>query len=319
MVPWGYVAGLQIDPIEKKPFYHMLPGEDALTFGMLGCDFHCDYCQNWITSQVLQDEAANVSERYIRETTPEKLIEQGERASASLIASSYNEPLISSEWAYAIFRLAKQVDMKCVYVSNGHATPEVLNYLLPVLDGFKIDLKSMRDEAYRQLGGSLQAVLATIKRAYELGLWVEVVTLVVPDFNDSIEELMSAARAIAAVSTEIPWHVTAFHRDYHMQDRDNTDYERLLRAAEIGEEAGLHYVYAGNLPGLMGDYEHTHCPVCNATLIERQGFLVQGYKLQKGGVCPACGAKIAGVWPPDPSTVRISQTRNPFHRRPRLL
>lgn len=319
MVPWGYVAGFQVDPIEKKPFYHFLPGEDALTFGMLGCDFHCDYCQNWITSQVLRDEAASAAGGAIREIDAESIVEAGRRMGASIVASSYNEPLITSEWAFAIFSLAKQAGMKCVYVSNGHATPEVLDYLLPVLDGYKIDLKSMREEAYRQFGGSLQAVLETIRMAFERELWVEVVTLVVPGFNDSVDELMSAARTISSISSDIPWHVTAFHRDYRMQDYENTGREILQRAAEIGQEAGLNHVYAGNLPGVLEEYEHTHCPQCHATLIERRGFLVSGYHLLAEGRCPSCGAKIAGVWSPDPSSVHVSRPGDLFFRRPRLL
>ena len=215
-VPWGYVAGLQADPIEKKPFFHILPGSDALTFGMLGCDFHCANCQNWVSSQTLRDPAADESVSYIRRITPEQMVLAAKRAGASVIASSYNEPLITSEWAVSIFKLAVEQGIKCVFVSNGNATPQVLEYLRPYLVGYKIDLKTMRDKQYRQLGGVLKHVLDTIRMAHELGLWVEVVTLVIPGFNDSTEELMEAGRFITSVSPDIPWHVTAFHPDYKM-------------------------------------------------------------------------------------------------------
>ena len=214
-----------------------------------------------------------------------------------VIASSYNEPLITSEWAVAVFKLAIQAGMKCVYVSNGNATPEVLEYLRPYLSGMKIDLKSMQDKNYRQLGGVLKNVLDTIKRVKEMGLWLEVVTLVVPGFNDSNAELWEAARFLSGVSPDIPWHVTAFHSDYKMSDTDNTPARTLLRAAEIGREAGLHYVYAGNLPGRVDEYETTFCPKCNHALVKRTGFLVHSLSITPQGTCPQCGTSIPGVWP----------------------
>jgi pyruvate formate lyase activating enzyme len=253
-VPWGYVAGLQSDPIEKKPFYHMLPASDALTFGMLGCDFHCSFCQNWVSSQAMRDPASEVAGRYLRRITAQEVVSYGLKMGASVVASSYNEPLITSEWALAIFKLAVDAGFKCAFVSNGNATPEVLARLAPYMTGLKIDLKSMQDKQYRRLGGVLQNVLDTIRLAHEMGLWVEVVTLIVPDMNDSTEELMDAGRFIASVSADIPWHVTAFHPNYQMSDKGSTPVKTLLRAAEIGQEAGLHFVYAGNLPGQVSTY-----------------------------------------------------------------
>src|SRR5512142_941428 len=204
-VPWGYVAAAQVDPIEKKPFSHLLPGSDALTFGMLGCDLHCGYCQNWITSQVGRDEQAEISVSAIQTTSAERLVNLAKRSGASVVVSSYNEPLITSEWAVDIFRQAQQAGLKCAYVSNGNATPEVLRYLRPYLAGYKIDLKSMQDRQYRRLGCVLNNVLDSIKMAHELGLWVEVVTLVIPGFNDSSGELWDAAHYLASVSADIPW------------------------------------------------------------------------------------------------------------------
>jgi pyruvate formate lyase activating enzyme len=295
-MPWGYVSGLNADPVEKKPFYHFLPGSIALTFGMLGCDFHCAYCQNWLTSQTLRDPASDESAFFVRQLSPEQIVEAARHSGAQVIASSYNEPLITTEWAVAVFKLAVQAGMKCVFVSNGNATPEVLEYLRPHLSGMKIDLKTMQDRNYRHLGGVLQNVLDTIKRVQEMGLWLEVVTLVVPGFNDSTDELWEAARFLVSVSSDIPWHVTAFHSDYHMQDTSNTPARTLLRAAEIGREAGLHYVYAGNLPGRVDEYETTFCPNCQARLVERTGYFIRATHLTPDGNCPTCGGKVAGVW-----------------------
>jgi pyruvate formate lyase activating enzyme len=306
LVPWGYVAALQADPIEKKPFYHLLPSSIALTFGMLGCDFHCSYCQNWFTSQTMRDPAAGRSVELARQVTPEQLAAYAVRAGARVVASSYNEPLITSEWAVEIFRHARTAGLHCAYISNGNATPEVLEYLRPHLTGYKIDLKTMQDRQYRRLGGVLNNVLDTIREAHELDLLVEVVTLVVPGFNDSLEELMDAARFIASVSADIPWHVTAFHADYKMKDPPGTTAKNLVRAVEIGYEAGLHYVYAGNLPGRVGEYEHTFCPTCQALLIQRFGFAIQAYHITADGACPKCRTPIPGQWTDRPAEINLN-------------
>lgn len=292
-VPHGYVGALQVDPTEKKPFFHILPGSDTLTFGMLGCDLHCGYCQNWLTSQTLRDAEAGVTPQRV---TPDDLVTIGRRYGAKLFGSSYNEPLITSEWAAAVFRAATQAGFRCVYISNGNATPEVLDYLQPYLSGYKIDLKSMNDRNYRKLGTVLNNVLDGIKMVYARGIWLEIVTLVVPGFNDSKEELWDAARFIAAVSPDIPWHVTAFHPDYKMLEPDPTSAEILIRAAEIGQEAGLRYVYAGNLPGQTGSYENTYCPRCGELLIARWGYRIVRDNLSGRGVCPKCNLPIPGIW-----------------------
>ena len=294
--PWGYVAAANVDPIEKKPFMHFLPGSDAMTFGMLGCNFHCDFCQNWVSSQALRDPASDVAGQYIQIATPGELVNYALRSGAKVIASSYNEPLITSEWAIDIFKAAKEKGLRCVYVSDGYATPEVLKALQPYLDGYKIDLKCISDAAYRKLGGSLQVVLDSIKLARDLGMWVEVVTLVIPDFNDSNEDLWASARYLASVSVDIPWHVTAFYPTYKHLNAQRTQSDTLQRAADIGEEAGLRYVYAGNLPGRVGSLEDTHCPHCQTTLIKRYGYTVESNIITKEGTCPNCGEKIPGVW-----------------------
>jgi pyruvate formate lyase activating enzyme len=313
-VPWGYVAALQCDPTEKKPFNHVYPGSDTLTFGMLGCDLHCHYCQNWDISQALRDAAAG---RPPAEVTPEQLVALAKRNSAKCVASSYNEPLITSEWAAAIFKLAKASGLTCMYVSNGNATPQVLEYIRPYTDGYKIDLKTMNDKNYRQLGAVLNNVLEGVRMVHKLGFWLEIVTLVIPGFNDSDAELTDAAQFIKSVSPDIPWHVTAFHKDYRMQDPDNTDTRTLIRAAEIGQREGLHYVYAGNLPGRVGPHEHTYCPNCHATLIERFGYVVLDYHLTDDGACPKCHTKIAGIWPKSKTEVRTGTAADLYFRVPR--
>jgi pyruvate formate lyase activating enzyme len=311
-VPSGYVAALQSDPIEKKPFFHVMPSTNALTFGMLGCDFHCGYCQNWLTSQALRDPASDEALNYVRKISPQGMVEHAGKTKASVVVSSYNEPLITSEWAVEIFKKAKAAGLMCAYVSNGNNTPEVMEYIRPYISAYKVDLKCMQDKSYRSLGGVLQNTLDGIKRAHEMGLWVEIVTLTIPGFNDSNEELWEAARFIAEVSRDIPWHVTAFHKDYKMIDPDNTDAKTLLRAAEIGKEAGLRYVYAGNLPGQVGEYEDTFCPVCSFRLIRRTGYIIREYHITGKGACPRCNSTVPGLWHNDPSKVVLNRLGMPL-------
>ena len=249
-VPWGYVGGVQCDPIEKKPFFHAYPGALAYSFGMLGCDLHCGYCQNWVTSQALRDPAAVAPPI---EASPESMVRDAVRLGARVIVSTYNEPLITSEWAVAVFKEAKAAGLVTGFVSNGNGTPQVLEYLRPWVDLYKVDLKSFDDRHYRQLGGRLEPILDTIRRLHAMGFWVEIVTLLIPGFNDSRDELTRLTAFIASVSPDIPWHVTAFHGDYKMTDPQNTTADMLIAAADIGRAAGLRHVYAGNLPGGVGD------------------------------------------------------------------
>jgi pyruvate formate lyase activating enzyme len=292
-VPVNYVAALQCDPTEKKPFFHALPGSDTLTFGMLGCDLHCAYCQNWLTSQALRDDAAVSPPNAV---TAERLVAMARAYGASMVGSSYNEPLITAEWAVEVFRRAKPAGFRTAFISNGNATPQVLDYLRPWTDCYKIDLKSMSDRNYRQLGGVVDNILDTVKMVHERGFWEEIVTLVIPGFNDSADELKRAADFIASVSPDIPWHVTAFHQDYRMNDKANTTAEQLIRACEIGREAGLRYVYAGNLPGRVGRWENTFCPSCDELLVERYGYLIKQMKVTLAGKCPSCDENIPGIW-----------------------
>ena len=314
-VPFGYVAGVQCDPVEKKPFYHVYPGSDALTFGMLGCDFHCSYCQNWVTSQALRDPAAQVP---VKPVSPAQLADTGRRLGARLVVSSYNEPLITAEWAVAVFQRAREAGLACAFVSNGNATPEALDYLRPWIVAYKIDLKSFHDQRYRTLGGTLEHVTAGIRMVHERGLWLEVVTLVVPGFNDSESELRQMARFLVSVSRDIPWHVTAFHQDYKLTEPPNTTVSQLIRAAEIGAEEGLRFVYAGNAPGQVGPWEDTWCPKCQEKLIERFGYLVRAYRVTADGKCPKCATVLPGIWPANAAEVKTGGGMADFYqRRPR--
>ena len=292
-VPWGYTAGMQCDPIEKKPFHHVHPGALAYSFGMLGCDLHCSYCQNWVTSQTLRDTRAVAR---LMHASPQEIVQDAVAQGAKAVVSTYNEPLITSEWGVAVFKEAKAAGLVTGYVSNGNGTPEVLEYLRPWTDLYKVDLKSFDGRHYRQLGGRIEPILETIRALHAMGLWVEIVTLLVPGFNDSEEELRRLTEFIAGVSRDIPWHVTAFHKDYKMTDPADTQPRDLARAAAIGKAAGLRFIYAGNLPGQVGELEDTHCPGCQALLIERFGYHILSYRLTPTGTCPDCGETIPGRW-----------------------
>ena len=282
-VPWGYVGGVQCDPIEKKPFFHAYPGALAYSFGMLGCDLHCGYCQNWVTSQALRDPDA-VSAPLL--ASPEALVQDAVRQGAKVLVSTYNEPLITAEWAVEIFKQARAAGLITGFVSNGNGTPQVLEYIRPWVDLYKVDLKSFDDRHYHELGGRIGPILETIRALYDMGVWLEIVTLLIPGFNDSDDELKGLTDFLAGVSPDIPWHVTAFHKDYKMDDPDDTRPSDLVRAAEIGRKAGLRYVYAGNLPGKVGDLEDTRCHQCGDTLDQAERLFCAGLPRDSGRQVP---------------------------------
>jgi pyruvate formate lyase activating enzyme len=272
----------------------VLPGSDALTFGMLGCDFHCGYCQNWVTSQMLRDPDA-VSPPKV--TTPKQLVDFAFQHGAPVVASSYNEPLITSEWAVDVFKEAKGRGLRCAYISNGNGTEQVLDFIRPWVDAYKVDLKTFDDKNYRQLGGVMENVVETIRMLKSKGFWVEIVTLVVPGFSDDPDDLKRMADFLASVDPLMPWHMTAFHPDYKMTEGyRNTTVDDLMRIVEYGKAAGLKYMYPGNLPGQVGEWENTRCHHCNATVIERWGFIVKRNRVRTDGGCPDCGKKLPGIW-----------------------
>lgn len=292
-VPWGYVGGVQCDPIEKKPFFHAYPGALAYSFGMLGCDLHCSYCQNWVTSQALRDPNAISAPL---EVTPELLVRDALRLGAKVLVSTYNEPLITAEWAVEVFKAAKAAGLKTAFVSNGNGTPQVLEYIRPWIDFYKVDLKSFDERHYRQLGGRIGPILDTIRWLHENGVWLEIVTLLIRGFNDAEDELRKLAEFLASISPDIPWHVTAFHKDYKMTSAEDTRPQDLLRAAAIGKDAGLNFVYAGNLPGCVKGLENTCCRNCGAMLVRRVGYFIEEYRLTSNGCCPGCGDQVPGRW-----------------------
>jgi pyruvate formate lyase activating enzyme len=293
MAPWGYVAGTQLDPIEKKPFFHVEPGSRAFSFGMLGCDLKCACCQNWVTSQALRDPGAGAR---LADTSPELVVQAALRSGARAVVSTYNEPLITSEWAVAVFKAARAAGLLTGFVSNGHATPRALDVLAPWIDFFKVDLKGFDELQYRNYGGHLEPVLETIRGLHAMGTWMEVVTLLVPGINNSDEELEQLTAFLAGVSPDIPWHVTAFHPNYRMNDRAATTPEMLVHAAEIGKKAGVRFVYAGNAPGHVGDFENTRCPSCREPLVQRRAYWIGACRVTPDGRCPACQAVIPGRW-----------------------
>lgn len=287
--PWGYVSGASPDPIEKKPFFHVLPGARTLSFGMYGCNFRCGFCQNW--------QLASAKEACVflpEETSPEALAGAAVAAGAKVVVSTYNEPLITAEWGAAVFAAAKKRGLRTGFVSNGYATPEAAAFLRPHLDLWKVDLKSFDADNYRKVcGADLAKVLSGIERIKTAGFWVEAVTLLIPGFNDSDAEIGKMAAFLAGLSPDIPWHLTAFHPDHLMTDRGPTPESTLLRARAIGVKKGLRYVYCGNIPGVPG--QNTACPSCGRDVIVREGFGVKTNLLGEKGACP-CGQKLPGVW-----------------------
>jgi pyruvate formate lyase activating enzyme len=295
--PWGYISGRGLDPVEKKPFFHALPGALTFSFGMLGCNFKCAFCQNYHISQPLRDPCR--ADTDIEPATPEALAAAARDAGAGIMVSTYNEPLITIEWSAAVFKEARKYGLRGAYVSNGYASAEALDYIRPYVDLYKADLKTFNPENYgKVIGGRLDKVLKGVEMIHAKGFWLEIVTLFIPGFNDSAAEIDALAGFIAGISREIPWHVTAFHPDYEMMDRRATPAGTLLAAREAGLRKGLKYVYTGNIPG--GGFEDTVCPACGAVLVRRRGFTVLEnlIKISADGKssCGICSETIPGVW-----------------------
>jgi pyruvate formate lyase activating enzyme len=280
---YGKLIACHVDPIEKKPLFHFFPGSKAYSIATLGCNFHCLHCQNWGISQITHKIVG-------KRSTPEDIIQNAVTNRCQSIAYTYSEPTVFFEFAYDIAKVAHKKDLKNLFITNGYISTKALEEISPYLDAANIDLKSMNKEFYRKVcGAKLQPILDNIKLYYELGIWIEVTTLIIPGYNDDPEELKKTAEFIRNIDPTIPWHVTGFHPTYKLNDISSTPVETLRKAVEIGIQAGLEYVYQGNLC----EGENTNCPQCKKLLIERNGFGLMVDKIQKG-FCPYCGKKIAG-------------------------
>lgn len=288
--PFGYVARKYVRPIETNTVYHVDPGTKALTFGMFGCDLRCPYCHNWKVSQALREGEEGTPIPIDADALADEAVREGCRA----ICAAYNEPMIAAEWVRAIFTAAKRRGLRTVVVSDGNTTPEALAYLRPVTDVFRVDLKGWSNEQYKTLGGRVDPVLAAIREARQLGYWVEVVTLVVPGFNDDPSGLRSLAKQLVAIDPEMPWHLNAFQPRYKMKERPAMTADLLVSIAGAAYARGMRFVYVGNVSSTFGELEHTRCPACQAVVVERRNYATRANRLD-GGRC-TCGATLAGLW-----------------------
>jgi len=304
LLVWGNVSDAHIDPIEKKPLYHFLPNSKIFSIGTIGCNFKCSFCQNWQSTQLINDmkkrkptlldnpdfEISN----YGYDLKPQEIVDYCLKNDIQSIAFTYNEPTIFAEYAKDTMKLAKKQGLYGVFVSNGFETEEALDFLEGSIDAFNIDLKSFREEFYRKVcKAKLAPVLDTIKSIHKRGKWLEITTLIIPDENDSKQELTQIAEFIAGISKDIPWHISAFHPDYKMKDKESTPSDTLFKALEIGRKAGLKYIYTGNIWDQT--HSHTICPNCEETVVERPGFGHSISKLEKGK-CPGCKTLVPGIW-----------------------
>lgn len=287
---FGEVIAAHVDPIEKKPLHHFLPGTTSFSIATIGCNFRCPFCQNWEISQASKRKEEGASGYKLK---PEDVVAAAKDNGCQSISYTYTEPTIFFEYAYETARLASKEGLGNVFVTNGYMTSEALETIKPYLDACNVDLKSFREEFYRKMcQAHLEPVLDSIRLMRKLGIWVEITTLVVPGENDGDDELRGIARFIAETDPDIPWHVSRFHPDYKLTDKRATPVETLRKAYSIGKSEGLRYLYVGNV---YGESENTHCPSCGKPLVRRQGFFVSDLKL-KNSSCPYCGACIAGVF-----------------------
>ncbi|MCK4388787.1 MAG: AmmeMemoRadiSam system radical SAM enzyme [Desulfobacterales bacterium] len=287
---YGKIVAEHIDPVEKKPLFNFLPGSRAFSIATVGCNFRCKHCQNFDISQYPHEHRGEIIGQ---DRTPEQIVAAAKGAGCETIAYTYTEPTIFYEFAYDTAILAQKEGIKNVFVSNGYMSAEAARQLAPYLDAINIDVKAFTDNSYKDVcGARLKPVLRTTQLMKELGVWVEVTTLIIPGLNDGDEELRDIARFVKSVGPEVPWHVSQFYPTYKLLDRPRTPVATLRRAREIGIKEGLHYVYEGNVPGEGG--ENTYCYACGAILIERYGLALIRNRLQDGK-CPQCGTKIDGV------------------------
>lgn len=284
---YGRAVGCAVDPIEKKPLYHFLPGSRAFSFGVRGCNMRCMYCQNSHIAHVAEGDRLPDDP----ETSPEQIVREAQMAGCRSIAYTYTEPTVFYEYAYDVARLAAQQSIKNVFVTNGYITPEAFEKIAPMLDAANVDLKFYDDALYRRIcGAGLRPVLDMIRLYHEAG-WVEVTTLLVPGYNDDHEQLEGIAGFIASVDRDIPWHISAFYPTYKLTEAPPTPLSALLKARDIGRQAGLNYIYLGNVRGRLD----TVCPDCGEVLISRSGYRLEANRVQ-AGKCLGCGKTVAGVW-----------------------
>jgi pyruvate formate lyase activating enzyme len=299
------VVAAAVDPIEKKPFFHFLPGSLAYSVATAGCNMHCRFCQNWTISQWRGRPGAVPG----TPASPARLVGAARASGCASIAYTYTEPTIFFELALATCRRAAEAGLRNVFVTNGYMTADALALIAPVLHAANVDLKAFSDRYYRAVcGATLPPVLETIRRMRERGIWVEVTTLLVPGRNDDAAELAAMTRWLAALDRDIPWHVSAFVPTYRLLDAPPTTAAQLHRAARIGRDAGLRYVYTGNVPG--DPWESTGCPGCGRWLVRRHGFAVVEDALWQGR-CPTCGTAIAGVWSASAAAASPAHARTP--------
>ena len=286
---YGQVIAAHVDPIEKKPLYHFLPGSLSYSIATVGCNFRCGFCQNWQISQASRRDGAGASGATLM---PEEIVEEARRNHCLSISYTYTEPTIFFEYAYDTAILAKKAGLANVFVTNGYMTRQALEMIKPYLDAANVDLKRFSEAYYKKnCMARLQPVLDTITSLKQLGIWFEVTTLIVPDENDSDEELSQIAGFLSGVDKDIPWHVSRFHPDYRFLDHRATPIETLKRAREIGREKGLRYIYLGNVP----EGANTYCYRCQALAVERRYMGMERCNL-KNGHCPACDSEIKGIW-----------------------
>jgi pyruvate formate lyase activating enzyme len=291
-VPYGYVARRYVRSVETNTIYHVRPGARSLAFGMFGCDLRCPYCHNWHISQAIREGGSAESPS---DVTPEALVDEAVRAGCEVVCAAYNEPMIAAEWVHAVFSEAKRRGLVTALISDGNTTPEALAYVRPVADVYRVDLKGYDNDQYRTLGGRVEPVLEAIREAKRQGFWVEVVTLVVPGFNDQPDGLRMLAKHIAAIDPAIPWHLNAFHPRYKLKDRPPGHPLTLLTAAGTAYAKGLQFVYVSNLPDEVRELSHTRCPRCTRVLVQRANYATLSVELHDGA-CPDCGTSLPGLW-----------------------
>jgi len=286
---YAKVLAEHIDPIEKKPLFHFYPGSQSYSIATAGCNFRCRHCQNSDISQIPRDAPPVFG----RLTSPAEIVSRALAANCKTISYTYTEPTIYFEYAYEVAHIASQSGLKNVFVTNGYINPQPLEKIAPYLHAANVDLKSFNESFYRNMcGAHLQPVLDSIRLYKQLGIWIEITTLLIPGHNDSASELRQVASFISEIDRCIPWHVTAFFPAYQLIGCPNTQLQQLIHARDIGHQAGLRYVYTGNVSFPAG--EHTYCPACNAVLIQRRGFNILN-NCVVNAACPHCRTIIAGV------------------------